>query len=224
MSESLRIRGVPAARTHFATRTLVDARHPARAEVEAYIAHIYLQRYGAVLRSFLPHLMVYRDACGAIRAAVGLRRGGEGDFFVEQYLDTSAEQAIGHFTGRAPSRRELVEVGNFASASAGDARELILQLTASLHAEGLRWVLFAATRQLRNAFDRLHLSTIELADARSECLADDHSDWGSYYEAQPKVMFGDIAAGHAYLARMAAASVADDVTVPAFGFRMAVAT
>lgn len=220
----MHIRGGPAARPHFATRTLVDARHPARAEVEAYIAHIYLQRYGAVLRSFLPHLMVYRDGHGAIRAAVGLRRGGEGSFFVEQYLDASAEQAIGRFTGTAPARRELVEVGNFASASAGDARELILQLTASLHAEGLRWVLFAATRQLRNAFDRLHLSTIELADARSERLADDHSDWGSYYEAQPKVMFGDIAAGHAYLARMAAASVADDVTVPAFGFRMAVAT
>ena len=224
MSEPMRLRGTPAARSHFATRTLVDARHPARAEAEAYIAHIYLQRYGAVLRSFLPQLMVYRDACGAIRAAVGLRRGGEGDFFVEQYLDTSAEQAIGHFTGRAPARRELVEVGNFASASAGDARELILQLTASLHAEGLRWVLFAATRQLRNAFDRLHLSTVELADARSERLCGDHSDWGSYYDAQPKVMFGDIAAGNAYLARMAAASVADDAAVPAFGFRMAVAT
>ena len=224
MSEPMRLRGTPAARSHFATRTLVDAHHPARAEAEAYIAHIYLQRYGAVLRSFLPQLMVYRDACGAIRAAVGLRRGGEGDFFVEQYLDTSAEQAIGHFTGRAPSRRELVEVGNFASASAGDARELILQLTASLHAEGLRWVLFAATRQLRNAFDRQHLSTVELAEARSECLSGDHSDWGSYYDAQPKVMFGDIAAGHAYLARMAATRAADDAAAPAFGFRMAVAT
>lgn len=224
MSESMRMRGSPAVRPHFATRTLVDASHPARAEVEAYIAHVYRQRYGAVLRSFLPQLMVYRDVYGAIRAAVGLRRGGEGGFFVEQYLHASAEQAIGRFTGSPPPRRDLVEVGNFASATAGDARELILQLTASLHAEGLRWVLFAATRQLRNAFDRLHLSTVELADARSECLAGDHSDWGSYYDAQPKVMFGDIAAGHAYLARMAAASVAEDATVPAFSFRMAVAT
>ena len=222
MPESVLLRGAPATLSHFATRTWVDARHPARAEVEAYIARIYMQRYGAVLRSFLPYLLVYRDASGDIRAAVGLRRGGDGGFFVEQYLDAPAEQAIAAVTGRAVQRNEMVEVGNFASTSAGDARELILQLTASLHAEGLRWVLFAATRQLRNAFDRLHLSTVELAEARSDRLSGDHSDWGSYYEAQPKVMFGDIAAGHAYLARLAAA--VDDEARPAFNFRMAMAT
>lgn len=224
MPEFSLLRGVPAVRSPFATHALVDAMHPARAEVEAYIAHIYLQRYGAVLRSFLPHLMVYRDASGTIRAAVGLRRGGEGRFFVEQYLDAPAEQAIAASTGRVPLREHVVEVGNFASASAGDAREMILQLTASLHAEGLRWVVFAATRQLRNAFDRLHLSPVELAEARSDRLQGDHSDWGSYYDAQPRVMFGDIVAGHAYLMRIAAAAAADHAAIPAFNLRMATAS
>ena len=223
MSQPSQLRGTAAARRPFATRTLVDAVHPARAEVEAYIAHIYLQRYGAVLRSFLPHLMVYRDESGAMRAAVGLRRGGEGAFFVEQYLDAPAEHAIAASTGRVPLREHVVEVGNFAASSAGDAREMILQLTASLHAEGLRWVVFAATRQLRNAFDRLHLSPVELAEASSDRLHGDHSDWGSYYDAQPRVMFGDIAGGHAYLARMAA-STTDDRPVTAFNLRMAMAT
>ena len=222
MSKPSPLRSPAAARHPFATQTLVDAVHPARAEVEAYIAHIYLQRYGADLRSFLPQLMVYRDEWGAIRAAVGLRRGVEGNFFVEQYLDVPAEQAIAAFTGRVPMRDHVVEVGNFAAGSAGDAREMILQLTASLHAEGMRWVVFAATRQLRNAFDRLHLSPVELAEARSDRLQGDHSDWGSYYDAQPRVMFGDIAGGHAYLVRMAAA--VDDEARPAFNFRMAMAT
>ena len=217
------LRRSPATVLHFASSTLVDAAHPDRHEVERYIAHVYLQRYGAVLRSFLPHLLVYRDGAGAIRAAVGIRHGDEGRLFVEQYLDAPAEQAIGALTGDVPGRAQVVEVGNFASATAGDARELILQLTTCLHRQGLRWVLFAATRQLRNAFDRLHLSTVELAEARSERLVGDHSDWGSYYDAQPRVMFGDIAAGQAYLARAAAEMAAQEAVDPAFAFGNAVA-
>ena len=74
-----------------------------------------------------------------------------------------------------------------------------------LHRAGVRWVLFAATRQLRNAFDRLRLATVVLADARSDRLQGDASQWGSYYDAQPQVLFGDIASGHAFLHRAPAA-------------------
>ena len=55
--------------------------------------------------------------------------------------------------------------------------------------------------QLRNAFDRLHLSTVELADAQASRLVGDRTHWGSYYDARPKLLFGDIAAGHAFLLR-----------------------
>ena len=63
---------------------------------------------------------------------------------------------------------------------------------------------------------------MELAEARSERLVGDHSDWGSYYDAQPRVMFGDIAAGQAYLAR-AAETVAQEAADPAFAYGNAVA-
>ena len=81
-------------------------------------------------------------------------------------------------------------------------RALIVHLTGTLHAAGLRWVVFAATRQLRNTFDRLHLRTVVLADARADRLDPaDTTDWGRYYAVQPKVVVGDIAAGHAFLLR-----------------------
>lgn len=185
----------------FANGALIGIDDARRADIEAFIAQVYRARYGAELSRFLPHLLAFRNAAGGLQAAVGLRSGNEGALFVEQYLDVPAEIAIAHRIGAPVSRDRLVEVGNFGALTAGDARELILHLTCWLHAAGFRWVLFAATRQLRNAFDRLHLATVELADADASRLTDDRSQWGRYYDAQPKLMFGDIAAGHAYLQR-----------------------
>lgn len=189
------------ASTRFHTSRLIEAGHPERAEVEAFIAQVYAERYGATVVSFLPRLLAFRDGQGVLQAAVGLRRGQEGALFVEQYLDLPAEASLRSRLGRAVRRDELVEVGSFASRAPGDAREVIVLITDLLHRAGVRWVLFAATRQLRNAFDRLRLATVVLADARSDRLQGDASQWGSYYDAQPQVLFGDIAAGHAFLHR-----------------------
>ncbi len=174
---------------------------PRRAAAETFVAQVYRARYGARLTVFMPQLLVWRDDAGALRAVVGLRHGGDMPLFVEQYLDMPAEAAVAAALGRPVAREALVEVGNFAACSAGDARAVIVHLTERLHAAGVRWVLFAATRQLRNAFDRLHLATVELADADPARLGEGSADWGTYYDAQPKLMFGDVAAGHAYLRR-----------------------
>lgn len=185
----------------FADGTLIERGDPRRADTEAFIAQVYRARYGARLGAFLPHLLAFRNATGGLQAAVGLRCGHEGPLFVEQYLDGRAEDAIAAAVGDEVIRDRLVEVGNFGALSAGDARELILHLTHWLHAAGFRWVLFAATRQLRNAFDRLHLATVTLADADASRLGADGNAWGRYYDTRPQLLFGDIAAGHAYLER-----------------------
>ena len=191
----------PGASTRFHTSSLVEAGHPERPEVESFIAQVYAERYGATLTRFLPRLLAFRDRAGTLQAAVGLRGGQEGPLFVEQYLDLPAEANLHARLGRAVLRSELVEVGSFASRSPGDAREVIVLITDLLHRAGVRWVLFAATRQLRNAFDRLRLATVVLADARSDRLQDNPAQWGTYYDAMPQVLFGDIAAGHAFLHR-----------------------
>ncbi|AVQ00056.1 thermostable hemolysin [Ahniella affigens] len=183
---------------------LIDRSHARRGEVESFIADVYFARYGATLSTFMPHLLAFNQGQDELRAAVGLRSGFEGPLFVEQYLEMPAEAAISAQIGRPVARGDLVEAGNFGARYAGDARELILNMTHYLHLAGFRWVLFAATRQLRNTFDRLHLATVELAPAVASKLRDQHADWGSYYETEPTLMFGDIAAGHAFLTRQGA--------------------
>jgi hypothetical protein len=200
----------------FARAELVEAHDPQRPAVEAFIAQVYRDRHGAELHSFLPHLLAYRDREGQLLAAVGLRLGKEGPLFVEQYLDVPAEKLLAsRQLAQGLQRRDLAEVGSFAASTPGSARELILQLTCTLHAAHVRWVLFAATRQLRNAFGRLDLSLTELAEARADRLHGDPSDWGRYYDAQPRVMCGNVAAGYAYVRRCAEQASAEPLPGPA---------
>jgi Thermostable hemolysin len=57
------------ASTRFHTSSLIEAGHPERAEVEAFIAQVYAERYGATLQSFLPRLLAFRDRNGVLQAA-----------------------------------------------------------------------------------------------------------------------------------------------------------
>jgi len=73
-----------------------------------------------------------------------------------------------------------------------------------LHAAGYRWVLFTAVTHLFNAFQRLGLKPVRLAEAEPGRLPDAGASWGRYYEAGPVVCAGDISAGLGKLARSAA--------------------
>ncbi len=186
----------------------VDHGHPDRAEIETFIAAVYRERYGAELRSFLPHLIAFRDEARALHAAVGVRYARDGRLFVEDYLDDCAEAEVARVQHVPVPRERIAEVGNFASRTPGDAREVIVRLTGLLHGEGMRWVLFAATQQLRNTFDRLRLATVLLAPADPARLQDapasnQQNYWGRYYDATPLVLTGDIVSGYAYLQRCA---------------------
>ncbi|KAF1712074.1 thermostable hemolysin [Pseudoxanthomonas kalamensis DSM 18571] len=187
----------------------IDPNHPQRGEVEAFIAEVYRQRFDTRLHHFLPHLLAFRDDDDRLRAAVGLRRADEGALFVEQYLDAPVEHEIGRALRREVERRHVVEVGNFAARDAGDARRIIEHVTGVLHRADLRWVVLVATRQLRNAFDRLQLSTSILAPAQRERLTDDGTDWGRYYDTGPQVVYGNVAAGQAFLS-LRATEASDD--------------
>lgn len=171
-----------------------------RSDIETFIAACYRTRFDASLRSFMPHLLAFRDRAGMLRAAAGLRFARDGDLFAERYLDQPVQQTI-HALGHPQSARDaIVEVGNFAALDAGDARRTILALTPWLHGQGARWVVFVATRQLRNAFARIGLEPIAIGHAVHARVAGDGNDWGRYYDHAPEVLIGDLAAGVRFLA------------------------
>jgi hypothetical protein len=70
-----------------------------------------------------------------------------------------------------------------------------------LHQSGYKWVAFTGTTSLLNSFVKLRLDLSVLAPANPHRLADKGAAWGSYYDTDPKVMLGHIAAGYAQLAK-----------------------
>lgn len=183
----------------FARAQLCAPDHPDRSRVETFIAAIYRERFGAQFDEFFPHLVAYYDVDDNLLAAVGLRCGREGRLFVEHYLDEPIEHALSHNGLAHVARDRIAEAGNFAARTPGIARELILQLAWLLWVVGMDWVAFVATRQLRNAFHRLHLAPVELAIAQAERLGERGLHWGSYYDTQPKVMCGNLLHGIDFL-------------------------
>lgn len=178
----------------------VAAGDPARAGLEAFIAAAFLKSYGAELSHFCDMLLGCHDEHGQWIAALGYSLAADGHLFLEQYLDAPLEQEIGARAGHAVERAQIVEVGNLAAGHPGAARALIVSMTRLLHSHGLHWVAFTATASLLNSFTRLRLKPGVLAEADPRRLPDAGQRWGTYYNSQPQVMFGDIRYGYAQLA------------------------
>ena len=185
----------PARRAAGARLEPVHATHPSRAQFEDFIAARFGRAYGARVTHFLPQLLGVRDGLGRWQAAAGYATAEGGRLFLEQYLQSPVEQALAAKLGRPLARQGIVEVGNLAAVSAGMARLLIPQLARHLHRLGYRWVVFTATRALRNSFLRLGLRPLPIAPADPARLPDGGASWGAYYEQDPMVMAGKIALG-----------------------------
>jgi hypothetical protein len=165
---------------------------PLRAPCEQFIGARFEQAHGARIAHFSPYLLGVRDALDRWRAAAGYTPADGRRLFLEQYLDAPVEHLLARY---GVQREAIVEVGNLAATSAGMGRALIPLLARHLHRLGYEWVVFTATRELRNAFARMGLAPLELAPADPARLPDRGARWGRYYANDPIVVAGRI--GHA---------------------------
>lgn len=180
---------------HPVSMEVLETGHPNRQRPEAFVRQVFKQCYDADIRAFYPTLLAFTQHAELMGVA-GFRGATAQPLFSEQYLDQPLERLIGAHWDEPVERRQVVEVGNLALASPGQARWVIAAVTLFLHTAGYRWVLFTAVKPLINAFRRLGLDPITLAPADPARLADDGQHWGSYYAGNPSVCVGDIEAGY----------------------------
>ena len=170
---------------------LVDLTHPRRHDAEVFVRDVFFKAYRARLDAFYPLLVSISYPDGEYAAVAGVRPAGGEALFSEHYLDDPVEKILG------VERQKIVEIGNLAPASAGQARWLICTLTEFLTGAGFTHVVFTAVPRLQNAFSRMGLPLTKLADARQEQLPEHQAaEWGTYYESKPAVYSGDIRVGH----------------------------
>jgi len=171
--------------------TLMDLTHPRRHHAEDFVRGVFFNAYRARLDAFYPLLVSIGYPDGGYAAVAGVRPAGGEALFSEHYLNEPVEKILN------VERNKIVEIGNLAPASAGQARWLICTLTAFLTGAAFTHVVFTAVPRLQNAFRRMGLPLTKHADARQEQLPErEAAEWGSYYESKPAVYSGDIRVGH----------------------------
>jgi len=165
-----------------------------RARLEQFISERFSNCYGAAIVEFFP-LLLARSNGDAVSSVVGLRPGTDRPLFLEQYLQTSLEQAITGQVGTAVDRERIMEIGNLASSYKSGNQLMFVLLTAILAKAGYSWVVFTATVQVRSLLKRLDFHPVTLCEADESKLVNKHQAWGSYYQSQPLVQAGNVADG-----------------------------
>lgn len=187
--------------------TLAEVDHPdERTRVLAFIRGGFSEHFGATANIDPPRLLALRTPTGEIAGAVGLRSVTDG-WFSTRYLDTPIDTQLTTLTGQPVNLATVIEVVHLAVSGPAMVSPLLDELAIFLYDAGYRFTLCTVTRCLRRLFQRRGWNVTALAEARPAALGDSAPAWGRYYEEQPVVVVGDLAA-----ARQLAAARFDGVT------------
>lgn len=165
---------------------------PDRKRVERFIEEKFRQSYGAEIVRHYPILMSVRDGQDNILGALGFRYAKEEPLFLEQYLTGNIEETHFRLTGEHKDRGEFVESGNLASLGDGASIFLFTAMHAYLLQHGFTTIAVTATDFLHRYFLKLGLKPHVLGPANQALLPDGGASWGSYYQANPRIITGDM--------------------------------
>jgi hypothetical protein len=177
-----------------------DTRSPQRVELETYVGQQFERAYAAQINAFLPQLISMRCQ-DRISAVAGVRHAADGELFAEQYIDDPIEKVTSRLSPVDVERGDIVEIGNLSGTHRGATLLFFVILSASLHQAGVKWTVFAATKQVEKTTRKLGFVSANLGAARADRLNADASQWGRYYDTQPTVVATDVAATVAKLRR-----------------------
>jgi hypothetical protein len=163
-----------------------------RPELEAYVRAAFARSHAAQVHTFMPSLLGFRDARQRLRGVLGLRAAAAAPLYLEHYLDQPVEDAIAGATGQPLRRTEIVEVGHLAAGNCRSAVGMIAQLPAYLLARDFGWIVFTATRTVRQILLGLGAPLVELARADGARVANGMDAWGGYYDNDPRVFAGHL--------------------------------
>lgn len=179
---------------------LVKVSDVQRASIEQFIASGFAKAYQADVHSFMPNLLGVSRS-GEWQAVLGLRCAAtptaqgsvKTHLFIEHYLPAAVEQVLAE-QGIHAERSQLIEIGHLYAINKQSLLQLFVLMAYALDQLNYRYLLCAATTQVRSILSRHGIELTELGEAKAEALGEDAASWGSYYDTNPKVCVMDLAA------------------------------
>ena len=160
----------------------------ARRDLENFVKDGFAKKYQADINTFMPILLGIKAQ--GLRAVMGVRRGTQ-PLFVEQYLPMSITDSLQKH-GVWTERSNVAELGNLYSQNQRFTLPLLMTVVMGLYLSEVNYLVFAGTDKVRQLLNKLKLPLTFLADANPNLLRSDGTQWGSYYDNHPKVMFLDV--------------------------------
>lgn len=192
---------IPAAQPEYLQLNLWLAGDPQRPAAEAFIRERFQETYAADVCVFHPCLLGVTRG-DSITSVIGFRLASCGQFFLESYLDGSAEQLLANATGETILRQQVVEVGNLASADTESFRFLMIGLITLLERlPQTRWMVCTVGEKLMRLLIRTRFFPVVINKASAERLSPEDGNWGSYYRHARSVVAGNVAYGMRELKR-----------------------
>ena len=171
---------------------LVLPDQPQRSSLQQFIQQGFTAHYKAKVQHFMPNLLgVSRN--GQWQAVLGLRSAARTPLFIEQYLPVAVEQLLATH-GLSAQRCQLIEIGHLYASNRQSLLQLFVLMAYALNQLNYRYLLCAATTQVRAILSRHGIELTELAEAKAEALGQQAASWGTYYDTNPKVCVMDLAA------------------------------
>jgi hypothetical protein len=193
---------IPASRPERLQLHLWLAGDPQRPAAEAFIRERFQDTYDADVCVFHPYLLGVTREDHSITSVIGFRLASSGQFFLESYLDGSAEQLLSEATGEIIPRQQVVEVGNLASSDTESFRFLMIGLVTLLERlPETRWMVCTVGEKLIRLLQRTRFFPIVINQASAERLSPEDGKWGSYYLHARSVVAGNVAYGMRELKR-----------------------
>lgn len=171
---------------------LVKSSDIQRASIEQFIASGFAKAYQADVHKFMPNLLGVSRA-GEWQAVLGLRCAAHTELFIEHYLPAPVEQLLATY-GMQVERSQLIEIGHLYAINRQSLLQLFVLMAYALDQLNYRYLLCAATTQVRGILSRHGIELTELGEAKAEALGKEAVSWGSYYDTNPKVCLMDLAA------------------------------
>ncbi|NOU50525.1 thermostable hemolysin [Pseudoalteromonas sp. JBTF-M23] len=156
-----------------------------RLELELQVKTGFAKAYAADLHEFYPLLSCLNTPQGY--CVLGLRIATTDTLFVEQYL----EQPVENFLPQCTHRSEIAELGNLYSTHRSATLGHFIVVAQALLSQHIRFLTFTGTMQVRKLMALCQVPICELTPAQPSKVAS-AKDYGSYYDADPKVCVVDL--------------------------------